>query len=353
MFLDIPLENLCVVAEETLATTVHVVQDGAKQVALVVDRDMKLLGIVTDGDLRRAMLSGVSMSCAIEEVMQTSYTAGTPQMTARDLFNLMQKKLIRHLPIIDNAGCVVDLVWLSDLIKQDTLDLSAVVMAGGFGKRLRPLTENLPKPMLPVGDRPVMAHIIDNLRCAGVRDVNVTTHYMPEKIKDYFGNGDGFGVSIDYVSEDRPLGTAGALGLMDVPAQPRLVVNGDILTEIDYRAMLAYHREHQADLTVGVRQYEFQVPYGVVNCDGADIQELCEKPMQKFLVNAGIYIIEPGAHAYIPQNERFDMTELIDALLADQRRVVSFPIMEYWLDIGQHADYQRAQTYGEKRRLSA
>ena len=141
-------------------------------------------------------------------------------------------------------------------------------MAGGFGKRLLPLTETLPKPMLPMGDRPVMEHIIDNLRTAGVRDVNVTTHYMPEKIKGHFGNGRRFGVEIKYISEDRPLGTAGALGLMKTPRQPMLVVNGDIMTQVDYRAMYAFHRENRADLTLGVRQFELQVPYGVIDCEG-------------------------------------------------------------------------------------
>jgi NDP-sugar pyrophosphorylase family protein len=176
----------------------------------------------------------------------------------------MRKKLIRHVPLLDRNGVLVDLAWITDLLNQDGLDLSAVVMAGGFGKRLLPLTETLPKPMLPVGDRPVMEHIIAKLRDAGIREVNVTTHYMPEKIIDHFGNGGKFGVKISYVSEDRPLGTAGALGLMPVPERPVLVVNGDIMTQVDYRAMLAFHRENQADLTVGVRRAStsFRSPTG-------------------------------------------------------------------------------------------
>ncbi|APG29032.1 hypothetical protein A7E78_05555 [Syntrophotalea acetylenivorans] len=351
--MNIAIEDLCMPEQASLREAISVLQNGAKQIALVVDKERRLLGTITDGDLRRAMLGGVTMEASAASVMQRSFIAGREKMEKADVFALMQEKLIRHVPLLNRAGILVDLAWISDLIQQDQLDLSAVVMAGGFGKRLLPLTESLPKPMLPVGDRPVMEHIIGNLRGAGIRDVNVTTHYMPEKIINYFGNGRNFGVRINYVSEDRPLGTAGALGLMPVPDRPMLVVNGDIMTQVDYRAMQAFHREHEADLTVGVRQYDLQIPYGVMVCEGAEVRKLSEKPNHKFLVNAGIYMLEPAVHRFIPRNERFDMTELIEALIRDGRRVVSFPIMEYWLDIGQHEDYQQAQTDQGKRRMSA
>ncbi len=353
MYLNIPIKNLCVAPDVSLREAVAVLQSGAKQIALVVDEERRLLGTITDGDLRRAVLDGMTMEASAASIMQCSFIAGHEGMKSTEIFALMQKKLIRHVPLVNREGILSDLVWISDLIKQEQLDLSAVVMAGGFGKRLLPLTENLPKPMLPMGGRPVMEHIIDNLRGAGIRDVNVTTHYMPEKIIDHFGNGRKFGVRISYVSEDRPLGTAGALGLMPISTQPMLVVNGDIMTQVDYRAMLAFHREHDADLTVGVRQYELQIPYGVMVCKGAEVQKIDEKPNHKFLVNAGIYMLEPSAHRFIPRNERFDMTDLIDTLIRNGRRVVSFPIMEYWLDIGQHEDYQQAQDDLGKRRLSA
>jgi dTDP-glucose pyrophosphorylase/predicted transcriptional regulator len=353
MYLNIPIENLCVGPEASMREAVSVLQNGAKQIALVVDENRRLLGTITDGDLRRAVLDGTTMEASTGSVMQRSFIAGREEMKSTEIFALMQNKLIRHVPLLNPEGILADLVWISDLIKQEQLDLSAVVMAGGFGKRLLPLTESLPKPMLPVGDRPVMEHIIDKLRTAGIRDVNVTTHFMPEKIINYFGNGRKFGVKINYVAEDRPLGTAGALGLMPVPDRPMLVVNGDIMTQVDYRAMHAFHREHNADLTVGVRQYELQIPYGVMVCEGAEVRKLSEKPKHKFLVNAGIYMLEPSVHGFIPRNERFDMTDLIELLIQKGRRVVSFPVMEYWLDIGQPADYQQAQDDQGKRRLSA
>ncbi len=353
MYLDIPVENLCVSNDSSLREAAKIIEEGTKQIALVVNKERSLRGTLTDGDLRRAIIAGVSMDAPAAMVMQRSFIAGTPDMGTNKIFSLMQERLIRHVPIVDEQGFLVDLAWISDLINQDASELSAVVMAGGFGKRLLPLTETIPKPMLPVGDRPVMEHIVDNLRLAGIRDLKVTTHYMPEKIKGHFGDGRKFGVNIDYVSEDRPLGTAGALGLMPVPVRPTLVVNGDIMTQVNYRAMLAYHREHDADLTVGVRQYEVQIPYGVMVCEGASVRKLTEKPKHTFLVNAGMYLLDPVAHKYIPQNERYDMTDLIEALIEDGKNVVSFPIMEYWLDIGQHADYERANLDQEKRRLSA
>ncbi len=165
----------------------------------------------------------------------------------------MRERGVRHVPLVDAEGVVVDLALLDDLSVPEELPLQAVIMAGGFGRRLHPLTEDVPKPMLKVGDRPLMQRIIEQLRDAGIRRVDVTTHYLAEKITSYFGDGHAFGVELHYVSEDKPLGTAGALGVMEPPTRPFVVINGDILTRVDFRAMLAFHQEHRADLTVGVR----------------------------------------------------------------------------------------------------
>jgi len=237
------------------------------------------------------------------------------------------------------------------LISEDNLVLQAVIMAGGFGSRLRPLTEDTPKPMLPVGDRPLMEHIIDSFRNAGIQRVNITTHFHPEKITGYFGDGHDFGVEINYVTEGLPLGTAGALGLMGTPTAPLLVMNGDILTRLDFRAMLDHHRQHKADLTMAVRPYEMQVPYGVVESEELLVRKVQEKPVFRYLVNAGIYLLEPGVHQYIPNGQRCDMPELIQRLIAAGHRVVSFPIIEYWLDVGRHGDYVQAQQDLEEKIL--
>jgi len=320
------------------------------RIALVVDDAGSLIGTVVDGDVRRAILAGLGLDTPVSELLRHRPRAAAhvpitaPEGTSDDeLRQVMREHVIRQVPIVDAEGRVRDLVLLDDLTAEPLTGVRAVVMAGGFGKRLRPLTENIPKPMLPVGDRPVIEHIVGQLRDAGVKHVNITTHFMPEKIKEHFGDGSEFGVHIDYVSEGQPLGTAGSLGLMIPSEEPLLVINGDILTDLDFRHMLAFHREHEADLTVGVRQYDMDVPYGVVQTDGVKVTGVTEKPRYTFFVNAGIYLLEPLVQQAVPESKRYDMTDLIEHLVADGRSVVSFPIIEYWLDIGKPEDYRRAE----------
>jgi NDP-sugar pyrophosphorylase family protein len=310
-----------------------------------------LLGAITDGDIRRAMLADLSLDTAVSKVLELKANSSYPNpVTAQantdqaTLLELMRQHRIHQLPLLDDDGRVVGLITLDELLPNKVLPLQAVIMAGGFGTRLRPLTENLPKPMLPVGDKPVMELMINQMREVGIRTVNITTHYLPEKIMDYFGDGQTFGVDINYINENQPLGTAGALSLMDSPQEPLLVINGDILTGVDFRTMFTYHQEHQADLTVGVRQYDIKIPYGVLECDGPIVLGLREKPVYNFFVNAGIYLLQPEVHQYIPTGQRFDMTDLIEHLITTHHKVISFPIVEYWLDIGQHSDYQKAQN---------
>jgi len=344
--MPVDLSVLCVYPADSIRQAAAGIDRGSRGIALVIDDNRHLLGTITDGDIRRAMLAGQSLDAPIRDLLalKTKPPVTAPVDAKRSwLLQQMSIHSIRQIPLLDKNGCVVDLATLDDLLPDDTLPLQAVIMAGGFGTRLRPLTDDLPKPMLPVGDRPLMERIIEQFRRAGIRRVNVTTHYQPEKIKDYFGDGQAFGVDISYVAEDRPLGTAGALGLMEASGEPLLVVNGDILTRVDFRAMLDFHREHKADLTVAVRPYDVQVPYGVMDCDGAFVQQVREKPQLTFMINAGIYLLEPSVRQYIPSGERFDMTDLIMRLINEQRPVVSFPIREYWLDIGKHDDYAQAQ----------
>lgn len=315
-------------------------------VLLLAEPDRRLFGVVTDGDVRRAILSGESLDRPCTAIASRHPLVATPEMTEVDTLHMMdhaREYVINHLPVIDAEGTIVGLVLRSDLTTIDPNAMSAVIMAGGFGTRLRPFTENVPKPMLPVGDKPLLELTVEKLRRSGIKRVNVTTHYLAEQISDHFGDGKAFGVEMAYVPEDRPLGTAGALRLMEPPDGPLLVLNGDILTSVDYQAMLAFHREHRASVTVGVRKYELQVPYGVIETDDALVRTLREKPLQRFLVNAGIYLLEPPVMRFIPEGRRFDMTDLIQVLIQEGCRVASFPIVEYWLDIGQVADYQQAQ----------
>lgn len=337
--------------ESTLSQAMTVINDFNKGIALVVDQDRHLMGTITDGDIRRAILKNISLQENVTVVLEgkrdspysepISASVDTPVST---LLTTMQESMVRQLPILDSKHRVVDLITLDDLLPKANLPLQAVIMAGGFGNRLRPLTEDMPKPMLLVGGKPLMERVLEQLRQAGIHHVNITTYYKSEKIVEYFGDGHEFGVELNYVNEDRPLGTGGALGLMPAPREPLIVMNGDILTQVNFRTMHAFHQEHKADLTVAVRRYEMQVPYGVIECEGARVRRLQEKPQVGFLVNAGIYLLEPSVYQFIPQNVSFNMTDLIQWLLDAGRNVVSFPISEYWLDIGQHADYDQAQV---------
>lgn len=316
-------------------------------VLAVCDEHSKLLGIVTDGDIRRALLKKQSLDKPCITIAGTNPLTAPEGISPSDALHLMNQGkhfLVSQLPILDTEERLVDMLLRTDLQQADVPGVRAVVMAGGFGKRLLPLTEDTPKPMLPLGDRPVMGHIIGQLKDAGISNVNVTTHYLPEKIRSHFGNGSEFGMSINYVEERNPLGTAGSLSLMESGDEPILVINGDILTKVDFRSMIAFHRKHKAELTVGVRQYDLKVPYGVLDCDDMVVTAIHEKPTLKLFVNAGIYLLEPSAHKCIPKDKHYDMTDLIEDLIAAGKRVVSFPIIEYWMDIGQISDYEKAQA---------
>lgn len=340
------LERVLVPPTMPIGEAVDVLDRGGAGVLLVVDDDRRLLGVVTDGDHRRAILKHIPATDPCISIASRDPVVAPCTISPEEALEIMDRTknfLVNQLSLLDDEGRVTGLILRSDLINADDKGVNAMVMAGGFGMRLRPMTADTPKPMLAVGDRPVMAHMLDHLKQSGIKRVNVTTHFRPEKITEYFGDGSDFGLDISYVSEERPLGTAGALSLVKEQKEPMLVINGDILTRVDFGAMIAYHREHRADMTVAVRKYDVPVPFGVIECDGPFVCKISEKPTLNFFVNAGIYLLEPTVHDFIPDGERFDMTELIDKLIAAGRPVASFPVHEYWLDIGQHSDYEQAQ----------
>jgi dTDP-glucose pyrophosphorylase/CBS domain-containing protein len=344
------VNELFIPLSASIRTALQCIDKGGMAIALIVDEHHRLVGTVSDGDVRRAMLDSLNLDTSVTVLLerkkggQYSNPITARVGTARDdLLLLMRKYVLREIPLLDDQDRVVDLVGLDDLVPAESLPLQAVIMAGGFGSRLRPLTEDMPKPMLPVGGRPLMEVLLEQLRDSGIRNVSVTTHFQPEKISEYFGDGKKFGVDLNYVNEEHPLGTGGALGLIPKPSEPLLVVNGDVLTQVNFRAMYLFHQEYKADLTLAVRQYDFEVPYGVIECEGVRVKGIQEKPSFNFFVNAGIYLLQPEVFQYIPLGKRFNMTDLIQWLMDAGRTIVSFPVREYWMDIGQHADYAKAQ----------
>jgi NDP-sugar pyrophosphorylase family protein len=219
-------------------------------------------------------------------------------------------------------------------------------MAGGFGTRLRPLTDNCPKPMLKVGDKPILEILIQYFKKLGFHNFYISTHYLPEIIQNHFGNGSKYDISIVYVHEETPLGTGGALGLLpdNMPDLPLIMINGDVLTNIDFTKVLAFHNKHRAAATMCVREYEYQIPYGVIKGEGHKVTSMEEKPVQRFLVNAGIYVVGKEIVRSVSRNERIDMPSLLERHIRKGLDILKFPIHEYWLDIGRMADYDRARA---------
>ena len=348
------LSLLCIEPDKRIREAMEYIDRNLKGIVLVCVQG-RLVGTVTDGDIRRAILMGSDLEAPVASILdhkrQRSSVGPVTAPTGTDratVLKLMRDRGVRQIPLLDDQGRVEELLTLDELVPDDLLPMEAVVMAGGFGKRLRPLTEHLPKPMLPVGDRPLLQRTIERLRDAGINRVNVTTHYLGEVIQKHFGNGREFGVDIRYVEEDRPMGTAGALCLFDGASQPLLIINADILTTVDFRAMFAFHREHEAYMTIAVKQIEIPVPYGVLEINGGGVVGIVEKPVMRQFVNAGIYLIEPGACEHIPLDRPYDMPDLINSLVAEKKRVTAFPIREYWLDIGKIEHYQQAQDDVER-----
>jgi dTDP-glucose pyrophosphorylase/CBS domain-containing protein len=348
--------DFCVRPDATIEAAMVTIDRDGEGIALVTTDEGILLGTLTDGDIRRGLLHGVDMKDSVAELLaaKAKTTLSMPVTirsgaTDEELLVLMNERGVRHIPILNDGGQVVDLALMRTLVRDQVLTVTGVVMAGGAGQRMRPLTLDTPKPMLRVGEKPLMERIVEQMRDAGIGRICVTTHYKPEPITEHFGDGSRFGVTIDYINEHQPLGTAGALRALEASDTPLLVMNGDIFAEIDFRVMLEYHRDSKADITVGVRKYETVLPFGVIECTGSQVVSIVEKPRREVLINAGIYLVEPSILPMIPSGQRYDMTDLIRAALAADRHVEAFPIREFWLDVGRPEDYKRAQAEADKR----
>jgi len=358
-FMNRDLTNLTVSPHKSIREAIALMELSKLGIVLVIDKDQRLMGTITDGDLRRSALAGGLITDLVKSILEQKTgslfakpivaSAGTDSV---ELLKILEERSILHLPIVDEYDRVVDLVTMGDLINQQNEPIQAVIMAGGMGMRLRPLTDDLPKPMLPVGNRPLLEIIVNQLKESDIQNINVSVYHESNKIKDYFGDGKDFGVEITYSSESQPLGTAGALGLMSVPDRTTLVINGDILSAVDLRAMFDYHREHKADLTIAVSQQDFQVPYGIIQCEGSYVTSLSEKPLLHYFINAGIYLLEPSVYALIPEGEKYDMTDLINSMLESDLAVAAFPVREYWIDIGEPEAYEKANEDMSEGRIN-
>ena len=338
-------QNILIGPESTIRETLQVIDKEALRGAVVVSENRELLGVISDGDIRRSIIAGVDLDSCVCKIMNTNPTIATKDLSKRQLIDIMEAKNILSLPLIEN-GIVIGLHTLHESLSQPKLENPVFLMAGGFGTRLRPLTNNCPKPLLKVGDKPILEITLLNFIKSGFTNFYISTHYMPEMIMEHFGDGSKWGVNITYVHEEIPLGTGGALGLLpdDLPKLPLIMMNGDVLTNMSFLNLLDFHNRKSADVSMCVREYEYQIPYGVIQGANGKITSMEEKPTQLFHINAGIYVVNPEMIKQVKLNEKIDMPTLLENKIEAQGNVMMFPIHGYWLDIGRMEDYQRAQA---------
>jgi len=328
---------------DPIIEVIKIIDSGALQIALVVDEDRRLLGTVTDGDVRQAILRQLSLQEPVEKIMCTSCTVSSIHDDREKTLSIMRQKELRHIPIVDDSGRVMDLKILMDIVKPQVRENLVILMAGGLGTRLKPLTNDCPKSLLKVGGKPILEIILDNFIEYGFHRFLISVNYKAEMIEDHFGGGSKWDVEIRYLRENKQLGTAGALSLLsERPTQPFFVMNGDLLTKVNFQQLLDFHNQYQGQTTMAVREYDFQVPYGVVEVRKSQLVGINEKPVHRFFVNAGIYVLEPEVLDLVPRNQFFNMTDLFDRALERNFRTAMFPVREYWLDIGQIQDLERA-----------
>lgn len=334
-----------IAATASIRDAIAAIDRSPHKIALVVDDEQRLLGTVTDGDVRRALLAGDTVDTPAADIMYRTPIVAPVGGPLDEAARQAEQRAIREVPLIDDDGRVVDIHTVTDNRPGDRLENPVVLMAGGLGLRLRPLTENAPKPLLAVGAKPLLETIVEQLLAQGFRRLYFAVRYKAEMVEAHFGDGSRWDAEFHYLREPEPLGTAGAVGLLpETPTQPIIVMNADLLTKVDLRHLLEFHAQSSVAATMAVRAYEFEIPYGVVSTEGFYITSIEEKPVQQFFVNAGIYALAPEVLERIAPGQHLDMPDLFESLIADGESAAAFAIREYWIDIGQMEDYRQANN---------
>ena len=328
----------------TILETIKVIDTSSLQIALVVDDEKRLVGVVTDGDIRRGFLKAVPLSRSVESIMNRKFITVNKGTSSDETLLIMQQRDLRQIPVLDEQGRVVDLKVLKDMLRvSNHRDNWVVLMAGGIGTRLQPLTNDCPKPLLPIGDQPVLETILKNFIKYGFEIFYISVNYKADMIEKYFGDGSRWNVDIKYLRERKHLGTAGALSLLpEKPTDSLIVMNGDVLTKVNMQHLLDFHIAQKSKATMCVKDYHLQIPYGVAQIHQHRLINIDEKPVHHFFVNAGIYVLEPDILDFIPSQSFFDMTSLFKQVIEKKKETTVFPIREYWIDIGRERDYNQA-----------
>jgi dTDP-glucose pyrophosphorylase len=328
----------------------RIIDRGAAQIALVVDDQKRLLGTLTDGDIRRGLLHGETLETPVERLMNRQFRFVRSGEDQAAVLEMMRREVLRQIPVLDEQGRVVELLLLQELLAPAHLPNAVVIMAGGKGTRLRPHTEHCPKPMLPVDGKPMLEILLEQCIASGFRQFYLSVNYLKEQIIGHFGDGKAWEVSIDYLVEDEPLGTAGSLQLLPGSVQePFLVMNGDVLTRLNPSQLLRFHFEHEAAATLCVREHVVTVPFGVVKTKGVELAGFEEKPSYRQLVNAGVYVINPQLLPLLPSDQATDMPTLLQSAQQVGHRVAVCPIHEYWIDVGRPETLEEAHATWENK----
>lgn len=333
--------------DSTIKDAIINLSSSSMQIILVVDENNMLLGVVNDGDIRRGILKGVNVDESINEVINTNPIVVEEDVTLDSVIQIMSSQHFVAVPVVDKNKHVLGLYLISDLITKKERPNKIIIMAGGKGERLLPKTKNCPKPLLPINGKPMLEQIILKARDEGFKHFIISINYLGSMIQEYFGDGSKWNIQIEYLKEDLPLGTAGAISLIkEKPKLPVIVTNADIFSDVTYSSMLQFHNQHKdASATMAVRQYEIQNPFGVVNTNGVDIIGFEEKPILKNNVNAGVYVLEPSTLELLEKNQFCDMPTLFNRLQKQKQRTIVYPIHEAWNDIGHLSDYNNANGF--------
>ena len=338
------IKDICLNENDTIHEAMRILNTYEDRIVFVA-KGKKLQGTVTDGDVRRALLNNMTINDCIGDIMNRNPHVAQMGESDEAMLHTMTRLVIRHLPIVDEVGNLVKLVTLDDIITSEVHNNYVVLMCGGRGERLRPLTDTTPKPMLKVKGKPMLEHIILNLANQGLENFIITLCYLGEQIKDYFGDGSHWNINISYVEEKEPLGTAGALGLLDKDkiTDSFVLMNGDVMTELNLKPLLEDYNQNKAIITIGSSFYYYQIPFGVLESDNGVLTSITEKPVMSSQINAGIYLLEPQIFDFINPNERLDMTDLLERVMDAKKTVNIFPIVENWRDVGRHEDLKFIQ----------
>ncbi|WP_061320783.1 nucleotidyltransferase family protein [Clostridium botulinum] len=336
------IDKILVYSNYSIKDSLQILDKGAKGIVIVVDKDKKLIGTVTDGDIRRAILKGISLNECIVNIMNKSPISIKQETSREKAKEIIIKNGIKDLPIVDENNNIVDMITINDIILPEGKENPVVIMAGGLGTRLKELTKEIPKPMLKVGNDPILYHIINNFKQYGYNKFFVSVNYKAGIIENYFQDGYAYGVKIEYIKENKRLGTAGGIKLAEnLLYKPFFVINGDVFTNLNVNNMMDFHIENNFDITLGIRKQYFKIPYGVVKTKGSIIEKIEEKPELEYLINAGVYCLNPELIKFIPKDRYFEITDLINIGIKKGLKVGSYEIKDYWMDIGRIEDYNK------------